>query len=240
MSAIAKPFLRNIAHNIWVAKQPLNYMGLNVGTRMTVIRLSNQRLVVISPIEPTEALEAELSSLGAVGHIIAPNLYHYLYAERFKACYPDAILWATDGLKQKKPSLPIDKTLQLDDSDLWHELELTFFGGLRTLGFNGFDSFNEWVFFHAASRTLVLTDAAFHYDAGFPFIEKLGARVLGCYEMLSPSVLEKVATKDRQQLKASVEKVLLWDFDRVIVAHGSVIERGGKELFRSGYARFLS
>ncbi|MGD1864633.1 MAG: DUF4336 domain-containing protein [Phormidesmis sp.] len=231
--------LKAIAENVWVAKQPLKYMGLNVGTRMTVIRLIDQKLVVISPIEPTETLNSELSDLGAVGHIISPNLYHHLYAKRFKSCHPNATLWATEGLKEKKPSLPIDRIIQPDGSVLWSEIDLTFFGGLRTLGFNGFDSFNEWVFFHAASRTLVLTDAAFHFDASFPFVERLIARALGCYERLIPSVLERIATKDKQQLKAAVEKVLLWDFDQVVMAHGSVIERGGKEMFRSGYERFL-
>jgi len=228
--------LKAVAANIWTAKQPLKYMGLNVGTRMTVIRMGNQKLTVISPIELTEALKAELSGLGMVEHIIAPNLYHYLYAESFKTCYPNATLWATEGLKEKKPDLPIDKVIQPDGSELWQELDLTFFGGLKTLGVNGFDSFNEWVFFHEASRTLILTDAAFHYDASFPFVERLGARVLGCYEVLSPSVLERVATKDKKPLKAAVERVLKWDFDRVIVAHGSVVERGGKEMFSAGYS----
>lgn len=236
---IAKPCLQQIAPNIWSAKQSQNYMGLNVGTRMTVIRLSNQKLAVISAIAPTAELKTELSQLGTMAHIIAPNLFHHLYAESFKACYPDATLWATAGLKEKKPNLPIDKTIQPGNGEWWNDLEAVFFEGLKTLGFNGFNAFNEWVFFHSASRTLILTDVAFHYDASFPFVEQLVARVLGCYKVLSPSLLERVATKDKASIRAAVEKVLVWDFDRVIMAHGRIIESGGKTMFSVGYERFL-
>ncbi len=52
-------------------------------------------------------------------------------------------------------------------------------------------------------------------------------------------MLERVATKDKEHVKESVEKVLTWDFERVIMAHGSIIEHGGKEAFRLGYERFL-
>ncbi|MEO0768202.1 MAG: DUF4336 domain-containing protein [Cyanobacteria bacterium J06649_4] len=241
--------LESVAPDLWTASQPFKYLGLNVGTRMTVVRLNDQKLTVISPIEPTETLQNELSQLGTVAHIIAPNLYHYLYAESFKRCYPTATLWATHGLKEKKPQVPIDRVIQpdnnnreerdLEERNLWDTLEATFFSGLKTLGTSGIDDFNEWVFFHKASCTLIVTDVAFFYDNSFPFVEQLMARVLGCYETLAPSRLERIATKDKVSIRTAVEKVLSWDFDRVIVAHGRVIETGGKQAFQQGYENFL-
>ena len=53
--------LRAIDHDIWVAEQPLRYFGLGIGTRMTVIRLDNGELVVISPIQVSDALVNQLS-----------------------------------------------------------------------------------------------------------------------------------------------------------------------------------
>ena len=76
--------LREIDRNIWVAEQPLRYFGLSVGTRMTVIRLANSELVVISPIQVDNETIARLNDIGDVSHIIAPNLYHYLFASNFK------------------------------------------------------------------------------------------------------------------------------------------------------------
>ncbi len=56
--------LREIDTNIWVAEQPLRYFGLNVGTRMTVIRLANKELAVISPIQVDDPITAQLNELG--------------------------------------------------------------------------------------------------------------------------------------------------------------------------------
>lgn len=231
--------LRDIDQDIWVAEQPFRYFGLSVGTRMTVIRLAHRQLVVISPIQLNDALVNQLAEIGTVEHIIAPNLFHYLFAADFKTFYPNATFWATSGLESKKPNLLIDKTIEGDANSLWNGLEYMFFDGFRTLGFNGFDSLNECVFFHPMSRTLILTDTAFHFDESFPVMTQLATRVLGGFKDLSPSLLERVATTEKGKVKESVKRILDWDFERVIMAHGSVIERNGKEKFKQGYERFL-
>lgn len=231
--------LREIDRDIWVAEQPFRYFGLSVGTRMTVVRLSSQELVVISPIQVSDAIVRQLDELGTVSHIIAPNLYHYLFAADFKMSYPNATFWATSGLEVKKTDLSIDQIIKSDENSLWNGIEHILFDGFRTLGLNGFDSLNECVFFHASSRTLILTDTALHFDESFPVITQLATRVLGGYKSLSPSFLERVATTDKEKVRGSVEKVLSWDFERVIMAHGSIVDQNGKEKFKQGYEKFL-
>ncbi len=90
------------------------------------------------------------------------------------------------------------------------------------------------MFFHVASRTLILTDAAFCFDQSFPWLTQLVTKVGGGYESLSPSLLERMATTDKETVKAAAEQVLRWNFDRVIMAHGSIVEQGGKEQFKRG------
>ncbi|MBD2056732.1 DUF4336 domain-containing protein [Oculatella sp. FACHB-28] len=231
--------LREIDEEIWVAEQPLRYLGLSVGTRMTVVRLANRELVVISPIQASDAIVSQLSQLGTVKHIIAPNLYHYLFAANFKLLYPQATFWAAPGLEVKKPELSVDQIIKSDEDKLWNGLEFMFFDGFRVLGLSGFDLLNECVFFHSASRTLILTDTAFHFDESFPMLTQFAARLLGGYKRLSPSVLERIATIDKESVRKSVEQVLNWDFERVVMAHGSIIEQNGKEKFKQGYEQFL-
>ncbi len=107
--------IKALDNNLWVVEQPLRYFGLEVGTRMTIVRLSNGALAVISPIAINDQIEQQIGRLGAVEHIVAPNLYHYLYAADFKSCYPTAAFWATSGLREKKPNIPIDKVINPDD-----------------------------------------------------------------------------------------------------------------------------
>ncbi|HLP90909.1 MAG TPA: DUF4336 domain-containing protein [Nostocaceae cyanobacterium] len=231
--------LREIDQDIWVAEQPFRYFGLSVGTRMTVIKLANHELAVISPIQVSDEIISQLDKIGTVKYIIAPNLYHYLFAANFKNIYPNATFWAVPGLEVKKPDLLIDQTINTHKNSLWTGIEYIFFNGFRTLGFNGFDELNECVFFHSVSRSLILTDTAFHFDDSFPLITQLATRVLGGYQSLSPSLLERLATTEKEKVRTAVEKVLSWDFERVIVAHGSIIEKNGKEKFKQGYEQFL-
>lgn len=231
--------IKAVDADIWVAEQPLRYFGLSVGTRMTVIRLVSGDLAVISPIQVSDGLVSELNGLGEVRHIIAPNLYHYLFVADFKAAYPTATFWATPGLKGKKPDLAIDQMIDSDSTSPWPGLERLFFDGFKTLGPSGPDPLDEWVFYHAASRTLILTDTAFHFDESFPWLTQLVTKIGGGYKSLSPSMLERLATTDKAQVKAAAERVLSWDFDRVIMAHGSIVERDGKAQFQRGYEQFL-
>jgi hypothetical protein len=231
--------LREIDTEIWVAEQPLRYLGLSVGTRMTVVRLANGELAVISPIQTSDAMVSQLNQLGTVTHIIAPNLYHYLFAAHFKSIYQQATFWAVPGLELKQPDLSIDRIIKANPDSMWNGLEFRFFDGFRVLGLNGFDSLNECVFFHSASRTLILTDIAFHFDESFPLLTQFATRVLGGYKRLSPSLLEQIATTDKESVRKSVEGVLNWNFERVIVAHGSIVEQNGKEKFKQGYEQFL-
>lgn len=36
--------------------------------------------------------------------------------------------------------------------------------------------------------------------------------------------------------RSSLDRILAWPFERVIVAHGDVVEAGGKEALAEGYA----
>ncbi len=231
--------LRQIDSGLWVAEQPLRYFGLTVGTRMTVVELAERNLAVISPIQADPVTVSQLAELGNVQDIIAPNLYHYLFAADFKALYPNATFWAAPGLDAKRPELLIDRIIEPQACRIWNQLEYLFFDGFRTLGLQGIDALNECVFFHPGSRTLILTDTAFHFDESFPIITQLATRIMGGYKSLTPSLLERLATTDRQTVRRSVEQILNWDFERVIMAHGSIVEQNGKQQFRQGYEQFL-
>jgi len=45
--------------------------------------------------------------------------------------------------------------------------------------------------------------------------------------------------KDRPLAKRCMERILAWDFDRIVIAHGEVLETGGQEALRSSYAWLL-
>ncbi|MBE9034460.1 DUF4336 domain-containing protein [aff. Roholtiella sp. LEGE 12411] len=231
--------LIKIDQNIWIAEQPLKYFGLSVGTKMTVISLNNGELAVISPIQVDDETTEQLNELGNVKYIVAPNLFHYLFLSNFKALYPQAKVYAVSGLKAKRPEISIDQELEDNGENFLGELECLLFEGFKTFLPSGALPLNEYIFFHAESQTLILTDTAFYFDESFPMTTKLVSKIMGGYKKLRPSLLEQLATQEKEKVKQSVQKVLRWDFRRVIVAHGSIVEHNAKKQFKEGYEWFL-
>ena len=227
--------LKKVDTNIWVAEQKLKYWGLEVGTRMTVIRLNNGETVVISPIKVDEEIINQINEAGKVTIIIAPNLYHHLSISDFKSIYSDAKIFAAPGLESKRQDIKIDRILDRGKLGTQDEIEYFLFEGFRILDFKGASPLNEIVFFHKESQTLILTDTAFHFDESFALTTQLTMRVIGGYKKLEPSILEKLATPEKVKVKNSIQKVLEWDFEKVIMAHGSIIENEGKAKLKKGY-----
>ncbi|WP_199322570.1 MULTISPECIES: DUF4336 domain-containing protein [Calothrix] len=103
--------LKAIATDLWVAEQPLKYFGLEVGTKMTAIRLSRNQLMVISPVQIDNETISNLNKLGEIIYIVVPNLYHHLFAAEFQRYYPQGKLWAVSGMERKRPDLQIDQII---------------------------------------------------------------------------------------------------------------------------------
>ena len=233
--------LKEIDRNIWVSEQPFKFFGLEVGTRMTAIRLGNGELIVISPIDVDEITIQQINALGNVTTIIAPNCYHHLFLSTFKSVYPHAEIWVAPGLDSKRPDITIDRILdergKIGNLD---EVEYLLFAGFQTIGIGSSGILNEIVFWHRESQSLILTDTAFHFDVSFPWQTRLIAKILGGDRQLEPTLLEKLASRDKELVKQSIQKLLCWNFDRVIMAHGSIIQRDGKRQLQAGYEKFLS
>ena len=228
-----------IDRQLWIAQQPQRFLGLEVGTRMTVIKLEDDSLVLISPIEINSELQQQLDKLGKVKYLVAPNLFHYLYLASAQQLYPDAAIFAPPGLNIKQPSLKIDRVFTQDAIEFAIELEYTLLTGFQVFVPPKISLVNEIVFYHPHSKTLIITDSAFNFDRTFPTITQLAARIIGSYGVLKPSWLEKIAVKDTMQLKEAADKVLQWDFERVIMAHGQIIETNAKRQLTDAYRWLL-
>lgn len=233
--------LRFVATNLWVAEQAQSYFGLSIGTRMTVIRLQDTgNLLVLSPIEPTAELVKALNALGRIDHIVAPNSFHHLYANAFKRRFPQARFWGSAALKAKCPGLLIDQLFTADAPSPWPDLLLCQLQGLNTMGPGGPVPLDEMAFCHVPSQTLLLTDSAFNFDASYPWLTRFTTRIAGGFNRLEPTILERLASSNRRAVRASIDAVLAWEFERVIVAHGAIVERGGKPMLAAAYSGFQS
>lgn len=224
--------LCELGENLWVVDRPQRFYGLEVGTRMTVIRLGGGSLLLHSPVSLDAELRRELDALGPVRFVVAPNRVHHLHAGEVAEAYPESRLWIGPGLERKRPDLVHVGVLDDQAPDEWKdEVDQVFFRGRPYE--------NEVVFFHRASRTLILCDLAFNFGPRSPLPTRLLMRLLRSYGRFGPSTLDPWLIRDRRAARQSLEKILAWDFDRVVVAHGDVLESGGRRALREGYAWLL-
>ena len=225
--------LRKLAEALWVADRPQRFYGLEVGTRMTVMRLADGSLLLHSPVELDAGLRRGLDAIGPVRFAVAPNRVHHLYAGKVAEAYPGARLWVGPGLERKRPDLVFADVLGDEAPAEWK-------GQVDQVFFRGRPYENEVVFCHRASRTLILCDLAFNFGPRAAAATRLLMRLIRSYGRFGPSKLDPLLIRDRRAARESLERILAWDFDRVVVAHGDVLESGGHEALRRGYAWLLN
>jgi hypothetical protein len=85
-----------------------------------------------------------------------------------------------------------------------------------------------------------MCDLAFNFGPRAAAPTRLLMRLLRSYGRFGPSKLDPFLIRDRRAARESLERILAWDFDRVVVAHGDVLESGGHEALREGYAWLLA
>ncbi len=221
--------LRQLAADLWVAESPLRFLGLEVGARMTVIRLADSRLLVHSPIAATPELVREVQALGTVAVLVAPNRLHHLFVGEWQRAFPEASLWVAPGLERKRPDLAIAGVLGDEPERGWADTVAQVFVA-------GMPWTNEVVFFHRPSATLVASDLAFNVGASSPPLTRAIFWASGVYGRLSPTAFERLLVRDRPAFRRSLERILAWPFERVVVAHGEVSETDGKAQLARGYA----
>ena len=95
---------------------------------------------------------------------------------------------------------------------------------------------DEVVFLHRPSRTLILCDLCECVHADAPWLWRLLGKGAGIYEHYGPPIDMKLSFNDRKALRGFVKRVLDWDFDRIVLSHGNLVERNGKDIFRNAYA----
>jgi len=220
--------LTAVTEDVWVARQPHRFYGINVGARMTVIRLRDGSVWIHSPIRLDDELAAAIAELGPVRHIVAPNNLHHLFAGEAHRRFPTATLHVAPGLLAKRPDLAGKAVLGAAPSwgteILVHEV-----AGLRVLG--------EWVFFHAPSRSLVVCDLGFNFGSTAPWATRQFARAFGVYGRFGcPLDLRWFFLVDKREFGRSITTIRTWDFERIILAHGDLVTEAATTAFERAFA----
>ena len=78
------------------------------------VQLASGDLFLHSPIAFDAALAAHLQSLGRVRHLVSPNRGHYAHIGEWTRAFPDAVAWASPGVRERALSQGVDVQFQRD------------------------------------------------------------------------------------------------------------------------------
>ena len=218
-----------VAENIWIVDGPLIRFGMPwpkmpFSTRMTVVRIADDDLLIHSPTPLKDSLREEIAALGKVRHIVGPNRIHYWWIPEWHKAFPDATIWLAPRIREQA-----GERIDFDALGLTKESGYPWDEQVRTLPVTG-SFMTEVVFFHIGSRTLILTDLIENFEPqklGLPWrwIAKAGGVVDPDGQM--PRDLRLTFARRRQQFQAAIEKLIGWNPERIIIAHGRWYERDG-------------
>ena len=229
--------LKAVADDLWIVDGPeiaFGFYGFNLPfpTRMTIARLADRRLWVHSPTPLTDSLLREIASIGEVAWLVAPNRIHHWWVPEWQRAFPAAETHAAPKVMAEAGDRLAGPVIELADipPSPWRDDfdQVGVAGGYLT----------EFVFFHRPSKTAIVTDLVENFEreritCGWL---RLLVRIDGIAAPngTTPRDFRLTFLGHRSGVKAAAEKILSWQPDRVILAHGRWFrENGTAELRRA-------
>jgi hypothetical protein len=216
---------------IWVADGPVtSFHGFPYPTRMAVIRLSDGSLFVWSPVALSDTLRASVNALGPVRHLVSPNALHHLFLGEWKSAYTAARLYAPPQLRHKRQDLSFDGELSDAPEPEWA-------ADIGQVVLRGSFALTEVVFFHRGSQTALFADLIQNFPPDWfkgwrGFLARHGGIVAP-----NPGIPGdwRASFFNRRAARVSLDKILAWPIERVLIAHGDLPTGDGLAFVRRAF-----
>lgn len=229
--------LKPVVEDVWIVDGPVIRFGTfwlkaPFPTRATIIRLANGHLLVHSPTPLASDLGAQIERIGLPRWIIGPNRLHHWWIPDWHAAYPDAEIYLAPKTR-RHAGTRLDFDCQLLDRQSGYPWD----DEVGTLPITG-SYMTEVEFFHRRSRTLVLTDLIENFEP--QKLETFAMRLLTWLGGVqhpngsTPRDMRMTFSNDKAKMKTAVRRMIDWDPERIILAHGRWYDGNGRaELLRA-------
>lgn len=193
--------------------------GITIPLRSMLVDASEQQILV----SPVATVEEESHIGGAPLVLVAPSLLHHLHIRTAIERYQPIVLWGPPGLAEKQPELGPMRTLGVDP---W-----PYAGQLEYVVVQGAPRRNEVVFFHRASRTIYTADLFFNICHPQNVLASIALRLMGIHKRFGAAKMWRKWVVDRAAFSRSIDEILAWEFDRIVVAHGEIVDENARDRF---------
>jgi hypothetical protein len=224
--------LEEFGPSLYVADGPtVSFLSFPYPTRMAIAQLGDGSAWVWSPIALTLELERAVDSIGPVRHIVSPNKIHHLFLKEWAERWPDARLHAPPGLARRKPELHFAAVLGDEADPAWAaDIDQTIFRGSIAM--------EEVAFFHRPSRTAIFCDLVQRHDpAQMKGLRGMLMRLDGLVGEHGGTPREwRVSFLRRHPARAARARVLAWEPERLVIAHGACVKENATQILARALA----
>lgn len=228
--------LQMFGPDIWIAdgSTVTATAGFHYPTRMAVIRLENDDLILWSPVELSVGLRRAVEALGVVRCLVPPNSLHHTFLGDWQRAYPEAKVYAPPGLRQKRKDIEFEGDFTDAGIEAWAgQIDVVIVRGNRIT--------TEVVLFHRKSGTAIFADLLQQFPPGWftgwrALIARLDLMVAG-----EPSVPRKfrAAFTNRNAAREALHRILAWQVSKVLIAHGPPVTNDGQAFLRHAFRWLL-
>ncbi|HEX6562982.1 MAG TPA: DUF4336 domain-containing protein [Chthoniobacterales bacterium] len=225
--------LQSFAEDIWIADGPrVRFVVASLPTRMIVVKLGDGSLWINSPVAVSDETLNQIETIGPIRYLVAPTTLHAWRLEGWRKRFPNAQLWGPPKVSRGSSHIAFTGLLQNVAPAGWAR-------DLEQLVFKGNLFIEEVEFLHKKSRTLIITDFLQNYhaeegDFAGNIVKKIGGVLNG-----GVPLDVRLSFIDRQRGRKVLARLLSWDFDKLIVAHGHCLKHDARALVENAF-RWLS
>jgi hypothetical protein len=212
---------RQIADDVVVMSFPWRVLGIDFARNVTLLRLSDGRVVVHSTAPFTPEDVARIRAFGEPAWLMDATLLHDTFAKEGRAALIGVPYLAPAGFSDVSgiATQPLDPA----PSDWGNEIDVLKLEGTKK---------KEYALFQRRSCTLVVADVFFSFppETG-GWARFFARRIMGLPPTLfGVSRFFRMLISDKEAFQRSVRKMLDWDFERVIVGHREPVVSAAKEV----------
>jgi hypothetical protein len=223
---------------IWILKYPVRFGGMDLFGRMTIIKLDNGDLIIHDPCVINDHLKHEIDKTGKVKYIIAPGSYHHLFVTDFQQKFPDAETFLCPGLERKRPDIKFEWILGNMPDPRWGDV-------LDQVVIQGTKYIWEVAFFHRPSKTLILVDLLENIGDDFKHPTSLILRfwwkvVFKMWNHPKAAPEYQMGWGKKDIVKKGLRKIIGWNAERIILAHGELIENNVDTVLGTAWRKVLN
>jgi hypothetical protein len=272
------PNNKGTINNVYTGDRAFYWNKIDVSCRMTLVELPPPQsspdappvLWVHSPVGADGPMQQVIQNMlpAKVEHVVSSNYEHLKFAPEWGRTYPDAHFWGCPGLTERLPDMPwtgeipdgyrpagfkgaAQESPVLPTSAPWWDRNLieALHVNIEVNPATGKPFFNEVIYFHTVSKTLMVTDLFFNYPASTvpnsefgrndawelaPVVQNIpiGSRLwkTGMDSVYAP-FFKNLMVQDQAAYRDIAHHIVnVWQPEVVIPAHGDILR--GKDFIR--------